>query len=268
MSSRVKPDIVTFWHGGPLHAVHRMCLASQVKLGYRVTLYSYEPMHGLPAGIGNEDAAPILPLSFLDRLPTVARGRGTNRPLLHLSDFFRVRLQRLARGLWLDADMYLIRPFEIDPQQPFFARESTKFINNAVLYLPPTHPIVADYERLIAADELLPDWLPPRLRARRRWWKLIGRAHGPQDLSTLIYGPLALTELAKRHGCLGAAMGRASFYTFARTHGFFERSNVGAILRDPQVLGVHVQRKARMDEPPVPGSMYEWALRNVAGGMP
>jgi hypothetical protein len=265
MSPRVKPDIVTFWHGGPLHHIHRMCLASQVKLGYRVTLYSYAPMQGLPAGVGNEDAAPVLPLSFLDRLPTVARGRGTNRPLLHLSDFFRIRLQRLGRGLWLDTDMYLLRPFEMDPEQPFFAWESTKFINNSVLYLPAAHPIVAEYERLIAADELLPDWLPPRLRARRLWWKLIGRAHGPQDLSTLVYGPMALTELAKRHHCLGAALSRDSFYKFTRTHDFFRRSNVAAILGNPDVIGIHVQRKARMDEAPVPGSMYEWALRNVAG---
>jgi hypothetical protein len=264
MSPRVKPNVVTFWHGAPLHDMHRMCLASQAKLGYRVTLYSYEPMQGLPRGIENEDAGSVLPLSFLDRLPTLARGRGTNRPLLHLSDLFRIRLQRLGRGLWLDTDIYLIRPFAIDPQQPFFAWESENFIGNAVLYLPATHPIVADYERLIAADALLPDWLPQRLRARRRWWTLIGRAHGPQDLGTMMYGPLALTALARRHGCLGAALPRASFYKFARTHGFFERSNVGAILRDPQVLGIHVQRKARKDEPPVPGSMYEWARRNVA----
>ena len=96
MSARVKPNVVTFWHGAPLHELHRMCLASQAKLGYRVTLYSYEPLQGLPRGIENEDAAPILPLSFLDRLPTLARGRGTNRPLLHLSDLFRIRLQRLG----------------------------------------------------------------------------------------------------------------------------------------------------------------------------
>jgi hypothetical protein len=267
MTSRMKPDIATFWHGGPLHAVHRMCLASQVKLGHRVTLYSYEPMQALPAGVENADAAPILPLSFLERLPTVARGRGTNRPLLHLSDFFRIRLQRSGRGLWLDTDIYLIRPFDIDPEQPFFAWESENFIGNAVVYLPATHPIVADYERLMAADELLPDWLPQRLRARRRWWNLIGRKHGPQDLGTGMYGPLALTALARRHGCLDAALPRDSFYKFARTHGFFERSNVDAILRDPQLLGIHVQRKARRDQPPVPGSMYQWALRNVAGSL-
>jgi len=262
---RVKPNLVSFWHGGPLHEIQRMCLAAQVKLGFISTLYSYEPIQGLPAGFANEDAAVILPSGFLDRLRPVARGTPGHRAVLHFSDFFRMRLQRMSRGLWLDTDVYLLRAFQIDPDRPFFAWESDRFIGNAVLYLPAAHRMVADFEVLATAKDLLPDWLPIRLRARRLWWKLIRREHGPQDLSTIMYGPMALTRLARPHRCTDAALSRESFYKFARTNGFFERTDVEAILADPEVVGIHIQRKARWAETPVPGSMHEWAVRNVAG---
>ena len=58
-------------------------------------------------------------------------------------------------------------------------------------------------------------------------------------------------------------MSRKSFYTFSKTHGFFEPCDVGRIVNDPGVLGIHVQRKARWDRPPVPGSTYAWALGAV-----
>ena len=259
----MNPDLVTFWHSGPLHKIHRMCLMSQVKLGYRVTLYSYARIENLPDGVTNADAAEVLPPSFLERLQPLRPGPWTNHPLLHLSDFIRFRLQHLGRGLWLDTDIYLIRPFEIDPARPFFAWESRKFLGSAVLYLPSAHPILESYERLLAAPTLMPDWLSPRLRVRRALWTMLGIPHGPQDLSTLIFGPMALTQLARRHGCLDAALPSESFYRFARSHRFFEPSRLADILDDPNTFGIHVQRKARWNAPPVKGSMYEWALANV-----
>jgi hypothetical protein len=264
----MKPDIVTFWYGSPLHKMHRMCLRSQLKLGYKITLYSYEPAQGLPDGVANSDAAEILPLSLLERLRPIKRQRHeTNRPILHFSDFFRFRLQRLGLGLWLDTDMYLIRPFETDPARPFFAWESKRFLGSAVVYLPPDHPIVDEMERVRTSSDLMPDWLPLHLRARQLMWNTLGIKHGPQDIKTIIYGPLALTELARRHHCLDDALPRESFYHFARGHGFFERSRLADVLDDPQVFGIHVQRKARWDQPPASGSMYEWALRNAGGEM-
>ena len=64
---RMRPDVVTFWHG-PLDALRRLCLRSQVAAGHQVTVYSFDPLAGLPDGVGNAEAEAILPHSFAERL--------------------------------------------------------------------------------------------------------------------------------------------------------------------------------------------------------
>ena len=61
------PDVVTFWHG-PLDALRRLCLRSQVAAGHKVTVYSFEPLTELPDGVGNAEAEAILPHSFSEKL--------------------------------------------------------------------------------------------------------------------------------------------------------------------------------------------------------
>ena len=63
----MRPDVVTFWHG-PLDALRRTCLRSQVAAGHKVTVYSFGPLAGLPDGVGNAEAEAILPHSFSERL--------------------------------------------------------------------------------------------------------------------------------------------------------------------------------------------------------
>ena len=67
-------------------------------------------------------------------------------------------------GLWLDADVLLLKPVEIDPAKPYFAWERPRQLGNSVLYLPPNDPIVAAFEALMQQDELTPDWLALRHR--------------------------------------------------------------------------------------------------------
>ncbi len=262
--SRVKPNIVTFWHGPALHPIYRLCLASQVRLGFSVTVYSYGPLAGLPAGARSADAEAILPLAVLDRLRSrnPAADPKENRHLLQFSDLFRMRLQREGLGVWLDADIFLLRPFEIDPAMPFFGRESRKFLGNAVLYLPTQNPIVGEFEQLLTTPDLRPDWLPPRLRLRKLWWDLTNVSYRPGDLSTVLYGPLALTQLAKRHGLETFAFDSETFYTDDTR--FFDPSDVASVLADPRIVGIHLKAKRRSEDPPLAGSLYEWALREIA----
>ena len=53
------PDIVTFWHG-PMDALRQTCLRSQIAAGHNVTVYSFDTIPGLPAGVANADAEAIL----------------------------------------------------------------------------------------------------------------------------------------------------------------------------------------------------------------
>jgi hypothetical protein len=255
----LRPDIVTFWHG-PLDGLRRLCLSSQAAAGHKVTIYSFDPIAQLPDGIANAEAEAILPHSFAERLRPITDGVWIDRTMLQFSDFFRMRLMAKSAGLWLDADVLLLKPIEIDPAKPYFAWERPHQLGNSVLYLPPGDPIVRAFEALMAQDELTPDWLS----LRHRLTFMLHRLRGTQRISEVrlaIYGPAALTALARRTGELTYALPKKSFYAVhAEPKLFFEPTDFSALLRDPEIIGFHISPKGRGNDPPVPGSLHAWAV--------
>jgi hypothetical protein len=255
----MRPDIVTFWYG-PLDNLRRLCLRSQVAAGHKVTIYSFEPLAQLPDGVGNAEAEAILPHSFAERLrPTGPSGVWIDWTMLQFSDFFRMRLLAKNAGLWLDADVLLLKAIEIDPTKPYFAWERPRQLGNSVLYLPANDPIVAAFEALMAQDELTPDWLSSwhRLKflARR-----LGGSHRASDVRLSLFGPAALTALARRAGELSHALPKKSFYAVhAEPKLFFEPRDFSADIADPEIIGFHISPKRRGNQRPIPGSLHAWA---------
>src|SRR6202043_3513023 len=264
----MRPDVVTFWHG-PLDALRLTCLRSQVAAGHKVTVYSLEPLGPLPDGVGNAEAEAILPHAFSEKLrPAQPDGSWRDWTILQFSDFFRMRLMAESAGLWLDADVLLLKPVEIDPAKPHFAWERPRQLGNSVLYLPPGDPIVAAFASLMQQDELTPDWLALRHRLTFALRKLRG-SHRLSDVRVAIYGPAALTALARRAGELHCALPRKSFYAVhAEPKLFFEPQDFSALIADPEILGFHVSPKGRGNEAPVPGSFFAWAAERFGMGLP
>jgi hypothetical protein len=262
----VHPHIVTFWHG-PLDRLRRLCLASQVAAGHKVTVYSFEPLAGLPEGVGNAEAEAVLPHSFAERLrPSGADGAWRDWTTLQFSDFFRMRLMARGAGLWLDADVVLLKAIELDPAKPYFAWERPRQLGNSVLYLPPDHGIVLAFERLMQREDLMPDWLALRHRLTFALHRLRGGSSRVSDIRVALYGPAALTALARRTNELHRALPKKSFYAVhAEPKLFFEASDFSALLADPGILGFHISPKGRGDEQPIPGSLHEWAAQRFAG---
>ena len=123
------------------------------------------PFRDCPKASRNAEAEAILPHAFSEKLrPAQADGSWRDWTVLQFSDFFRMRLMAQAAGLWLDADVLLLKPVEIDPAKPFFAWERPRQLGNSVLYLPPGDPIVTAFENLMKQEELTPDWLALRHR--------------------------------------------------------------------------------------------------------
>ncbi len=256
----MRPDVVTFWHG-PLDQLRLTCLRSQVAAGHKVTVYSFEPLAGLPDGVGNAEAEAILPHAFSERLrPPQPDGSWRDWTILQFSDFFRMRLMARSAGLWLDADVLLLGPVEIDAEKPFFAWERPRQLGNSVLYLPPRDPIVVAFEGLMEQDELTPDWLALRHRLTFALQRLRGGSNRLSDIRVAIYGPAALTALARRFGELRYALPKQSFYAVqAEPRLFFEPQDFSRLTGDPRILGLHISPKGRGSRPPVPGSIYAWA---------
>lgn len=261
----MRPDVVTFWHG-PLDGLRQTCLRSQVAAGHKVTVYSFDPVPGLPDGVGNAEAEAILPHAFSERLrPPQPDGSWRDWTTLQFSDFFRMRLMAENAGLWLDADVLLLKPVELDVAKPYFAWERPRQLGNSVLYLPPRDPIVTAFESLMKQDELTPDWLALRHRltfALRRWR---GGSRRLSDIRVAIFGPAALTALARRAGELQHALPKQSFYAVhAEPKLFFEPSDFSKLIADPAIIGLHVSPKGRGGQKPVPGSLYAWAAEKFA----
>ncbi len=258
------PDVVTFWHG-PLDALRRTCLRSQIAAGHKVTVYSFDAIPGLPEGVGNAEAEAILPHSFSEKLrPAEPDGSWRDWTMLQFSDFFRMRLMSKGAGLWLDADVLLLKPVEIDPANPYFAWERPRQIGNSVLYLPPQHPIVVAFEKLMQQDELKPEWLSLSHRVTFALHRLRG-SRRISDVRIAMYGPAALTALARRSDAVKYALLEKSFYAVhARPKLFFEPTDFSSLITDPDVIGFHISPKGRGKQPPIPGSLYAWATERFA----
>jgi len=256
----MRPDVVTFWHG-PLDALRLTCLRSQVAAGHKVTVYSFEPLGQLPDGVGNAEAEAILPHAFSEKLrPPQPDGTWRDWTILQFSDFFRMRLMAQGAGLWLDADVLLFKPVEIDPAKPYFAWERPRQLGNSVLYLPSGDPIVAAFASLMRQQELTPNWLALRHRLTFALRKLRGGSGRLSDIRVAIFGPAALTALARRAGELRYALPKKSFYSVhANPKRFFEPSDFSGLIADPGIIGLHISPKGRGSQPPVPGSLYAWA---------
>jgi hypothetical protein len=109
-------------------------------------------------------------------------------------------------------------------------------------------------------EELTPEWLSLSHRASFAMKRLAGGSHRLSDLRIAIYGPPALTILARRTGELREALPKQSFYAVhAEPKLFFEPSNFLGIVTNPEIIGLHISPKGRGSQPPVPGSLYAWA---------
>jgi hypothetical protein len=260
----MRPDVVTFWHG-PLDTLRRLCLRSQVAAGHKVTVYSFEPLAELPDGVGNAEAEAILPHAFAEKLrPTGSDGVWRDWTTLQFSDFFRMRLMARNAGLWLDADVLLLKPVEIDPAKPYFAWERPRQLGNSVLYLPSSDPIVAAFAALMLKDELTPDWLALRHRLTFTLRRLRGGSNRLSDIRVAIYGPASLTALARRAGELRYALPKKSFYAVhAEPRLFFEPQDFSALIGDPEIIGLHISPKGRGNQSPVAGSLHAWAAERL-----
>ena len=259
------PEIVTFWHG-PMDALRQTCLRSQLAAGHKVTVYSFDTIPGLPAGVANADAEAILPHAFSERLrPPQPDGSWRDWTTLQFSDFFRMKLMARNLGLWLDADVLLLRPVEIDPAKPYFAWERPRQLGNSVIYLPAEHGIVAAFEELMEQEELTPNWLSMRHRITFMMRRLRGGSNRLSDIRVAIYGPAALTALARRTGELQNALPKQSFYVVhAEPKLFFDPSSYLGLVTSPDIIGLHISPKGRGGEKPIPGSLYAWAAERFS----
>lgn len=177
----------TFWRG-PLPALVRACLSTFPAQGARLTLYSYEPL-ALPAGVEARDARGIVAdPAIADRYRVAGRLSSAT-----FADRFRYELLERADVCWVDADMALLRPLDPSPPVIWGRQPEAKgkaLINNAVLRLPPGHPVLEAMLRQARAAE-------------------------GEEIGWGAIGPYLLTEIAEAHGVDKTASPPSRFFSVA-----------------------------------------------------
>jgi hypothetical protein len=200
----VPQQIVSLWIGGGLGTIERLSLRSFVTHGHPVALYSYGAVTGVPHGVELRDAGSVLPEAMAMKL------RYANGSFALFSNMFRMELQRLALGLWVDADVVAMRPLDIDGAF-VVGRESDRFLNGAILKLSPDSPVLRDWLAMASSGKV-PPWLPFH-RAPKAWLKqAFGVDIHPSELPFGTFGPKSITALAARHGLTAEAQPEPVFY--------------------------------------------------------
>lgn len=196
-------DCVTLWVGDSLGPVERACLRSVVRQGHKVALYCYGRPEGAPAEVELRDASAILPSN------AIPEAKGTHAAL-H-ADWFRYELLTRGLGTWVDTDIYLLSP--LDMEKPYlFGVEAWPLLNNAVLRMPPDSPLLP---RLLEpfVKRTTPGWIRPRRKyvAMRAVEILTGKV----DLTKAPWGatgPQALTAMTHEFGLEHLAEPQDRFY--------------------------------------------------------
>jgi hypothetical protein len=183
------PDCNGLWIGPRLGAVERACLRSVMRQGHRLTLWCYEAPAGVPEGVLLRDAAEILPPE------RIVRHRNGSPSLF--SNLFRYELQRRAMGVWLDCDVYLVKP--VPDSLWILAREDPVTVNTGILRMPPDAPPLAPLIALFD-EKTVPPWISLRARIAARWRLATTGRSGLHLMPWGVAGPRALTALVRRYG--------------------------------------------------------------------
>jgi hypothetical protein len=152
------PAFATFWHG-KLEPIAYGCLASFAQAGAGLRVYGYDAEVDLPRGVDWADARDICPDPTM-----LTRYRVAGKPsLATFADMFRYKMIAATGRCWVDADILCLKRPDVLSGPILFGCQSNPYgeflVNNAVLKLPPAHPLLrALIEKADAAIDIEGSW--------------------------------------------------------------------------------------------------------------
>lgn len=234
------PEINALWIGNTLGKVHAACLVSFLRAGHRVRLHAFETITDLPDGIEIFDATQLMAAEEIIRHKSGS--------LALASDLYRLRILRQSMGIYVDCDVYCLKPFPDDPY--LFGREDENLIGSAILNIPAGSELL---QSMMAASEdpgFLPPWRPARLNRKLKWKRFWGRPKSLGDLEWGDVGPQLLTYQVKRLDLEDKVKPADWFYPLHHAH--------KPLLNDPQLaMGDHVTQRSL--------AMHLWSSRPAGG---
>lgn len=185
------PEVHSLWIGSQLGPIGAACLASFVSAGHQVVLHAYDHPMDLPAGVTLRDANATIPRHL------IVKHRKTGSFAL-FSDIFRYRLLQNGAEVYVDCDVYCLRP--IERAEYIFGYETDTQINGAVLALPAASGLLKALTAASENPQFIPPWLPARKQKLRRIRMRLGMYPGVSAMGWGTLGPKAITHYAKTLG--------------------------------------------------------------------
>lgn len=181
----------TVWIGKKLGPVHAACLRSFVRNGHDVVLHAYGKPDDTPDGVRLFDANKLMGEHEI----FAHKSTGS---LSIASDVYRYRIQREGLGLYVDCDVFCVKPF-IDSEY-IFSWESNVLINNAIIKFPANSELLHSILKASEDPYFIPPWLPNKKQRKMRIKKMIGRGKHISDQIWGVIGPALLTHHVQRLG--------------------------------------------------------------------
>lgn len=235
------------WVEGRLGPVERACMRSVLLQGHRLVVWHYYQLEDVPEGVELKDAASVVPRE------QIFRHHPTGSYAL-FSNLFRYRLLQLNCGIWLDTDIYLLKPIHSETRF-LYAFEEPGLVASGVLDLPADSPALSELIGYFDGRSV-PPWLPMRWRLRFGMQKL---ARGRFRLETMPWGylgPRALTTMLEKHGLINHARPSSEFYPYDWRDAAWVFDPAIPLERwlQPDTIGIHLYnqiiRDRKNDEPP------------------
>ncbi len=135
-------DVATYWTGNqPLHYIHHICLASYIRNGHNVTLYT------APNMIDNIIVPEGVKIASVDTVMEGLSSKLVARQPCTCADLFRIILLKNKNVIWVDTDAYCVKPFPEGLDYIFATEAPEKLesssagnLNNGVFGLPQNSP--------------------------------------------------------------------------------------------------------------------------------
>ena len=189
------PTVNAVWVGDELGPIAAACLRSFVRMGHRTCLHAYDRVKDLPPGVELVDAAKIIERS------KIVRHKRTGSFAL-FSDLYRYELLARGAGIYIDCDVYCVRP--IRSREYVIGYERDGATNGAVLAMPSDCLLLTKLRHAAAGPGFIPPWLKPEKRIIHKLGYLLGLGRSAHSMPWGTLGPHALTYYVKELGLQNA----------------------------------------------------------------
>ncbi|MFN7224245.1 MAG: hypothetical protein ACK4MS_09520 [Paracoccaceae bacterium] len=230
-------EVGTLWIGGSLSWMEQLCLKSFVDRGQKITLFSYEPIPNVPAGVIRRDGREVLDTdNFLkyEKKDSYAL----------FADLFRLHMIARNPGMiWVDTDVYCLRPMTYDDDHVLgFELPGEMRVNNAVLGLPPDGPLLRAMLEYTSDPFAIPPFVKRKLQDDYRAAAAAGNPVHVSQQPWGVWGPMMVTHFTHSLGLAGMVQPLDAFYpiTFPDRLKFLRPASVAEGIITPRTTALHL----------------------------